>query len=87
MSTPINDGGPAFPEIRTQQENENRGTQFEVYSAGGMTLRDWLAGQALVGILACPTDFGERTTKKLRAEYAYQCADEMLAAREKGKTP
>ena len=42
MSTPINDGGPAFPVAET----------IHVYGHNGMTLRDYFAGQALAGILA-----------------------------------
>jgi hypothetical protein len=41
MSTPINDGGPAFP---PGDGSEN-----------GMSLRDYFAGQALAGALADPT--------------------------------
>lgn len=48
-------------------------------SGGGMTLRDWFAGQALVGGMAGvagdPAEF---------AEEAYAIADAMLAEREKG---
>jgi len=38
MSTLIDDGGPAFPDDRSQV---------------GMTLRDYFAAQALAGILSC----------------------------------
>ena len=38
----IEDGGPAFP-----VPDEGQG-----WGAAGMTLRDWFAGQALVGLLA-----------------------------------
>ncbi len=37
MSEPIKDGGPAFPDDRSQV---------------GMSLRDYFAGQALAGIMA-----------------------------------
>lgn len=61
-----NDGGPAFP-------GENWGSK-------GMSLRDYFAGQALAGLLACPrTNGGE----KAFALHAYKYADAMLAERQK----
>lgn len=44
----------------------------------GMTLRDWFAGQALVGMLTHPTSEGSCITL---AQWAYDYADAMLAAR------
>lgn len=44
MSETVKDGGQAFPHL------EARDPQFS-YVAKGMTLRDWFAGQALVGML------------------------------------
>jgi hypothetical protein len=42
MSAPIKDGGPAFPNLGYNKEaNYN-----------GMTLRDYFAGQAIVGMLS-----------------------------------
>ena len=46
----------------------------------GMSLRDWFAGQALVGILAYPDPGG---TVKTMAGIAYEYADAMLEARKK----
>ena len=63
------DGGQAFP------------TMSPTEYIPGMSLRDWFAGQALTGIMA-------RTEWKLAflpARLAYQIADAMLAAREKGE--
>jgi hypothetical protein len=72
MSAPINDGGPAFPSVGEGFGNPS-------YSAPGMTLRDWFAGQALAGALADPTcDLSPiELAKKI-----YEFADAMLAARE-----
>ena len=47
----------------------------------GMSLRDWFAGQALVGLLACPED--SCGTVKTMAGIAYEYADAMLEARKK----
>lgn len=67
----VNDGGPAFP---GDQDSGCKGGGSE-----GMTLRDWFAGQALLGMTtnvnntgACLTDF---------ALFAYEQADAMIAAR------
>ena len=65
MSIP-DDGGPAYP--------SKNGHYFEP----GMTLRDWFAGQALVGIWACPTVSGDLHDL---ADEAYKTADAMIAAR------
>ena len=47
---------------------------------GGMTLRDWFAGQAVSGWLA---SYGEDQTARATdvAKFAYEVADAMLAAR------
>lgn len=75
MSDEINDGGPAFPSQWDDRDNV------------GMTLRDWFAGQALVGIInACALDTrrdGERT-ENMFARKAFSIADAMIAARETG---
>ena len=66
----MTNGGPAFP-LRM-------GTDEFAYNEG-MTLRDWFAGQALAGQLACSVASG---TDYEYAEFAYQLADAMLKARE-----
>lgn len=59
-------GGPAFPEIIKVDDL--------VYSKGGLTLRDWLAGQALITLMNIyPTEEA--------AKYSYKQADAMLKAR------
>lgn len=64
--TARDDGGPAFP--------------HEVHSnyRGGMTLRDWFAGQALKGLLSGGTNVYEDT---VCAALAYHHADAMLKER------
>ena len=64
----IDDGGPAFPSNRSGQV--------------GMSLRDWLAGKAMEGMLACSKTTG---SKKDIAYDAYSQADAMIAERKKGK--
>lgn len=73
MSTkPINDGGPAFPHDNQELGGGHRTAQ------PGMSLRDWFAGQALVGLLHP----GYETDSMNAPEHAYRLADAMLAARE-----
>ena len=76
----VNQGGSAFPLIRTEPR-EDRGDLYpDTYSVGGMTLRDWFASQALVGLLASrPHDCDENGL----SNDAYLHADAMLRARER----
>ena len=71
MSTPINDGGPAFPLI-------NEHTHPTTIN-NGMTLRDYFAGQALASLLVSP-NFTEASTKDI-VERAFWYADAMLDER------
>jgi len=83
-----NDGGPAFPLV----ENDGRGGEFV---AVGMSLRDYLAGQALQGLwsamadgdafvaLMTQADKAGITAEELMANRAYKQADAMLKEREK----
>lgn len=73
MSTPIYDGGPAFPVTASTGDPRDG-----VYCRDGMSLRDWFAGKALAGLLADPNCDG---SYKGVAESAYGFADAMLAAR------
>lgn len=79
MSTPIDNGGPAFPDV--------------VKASHGMSLRDYFSAKALAGMIASEIDGNGmmpsnepieswlfRTTKK-----AYEYADAMLAARKETK--
>lgn len=86
MSTPINDGGPAFPVPVVEYQGSHypmSGDPSYLKHGGGMTLRDWFAGQALSGILM------NYTTEKFGVSEldvgfcAYKYADAMLAARER----
>ena len=69
MSTPINNGGPAFPHLDADE-------QFV-----GMSLRDYFAAKAAQGMLADPTVREIRKNANYLAETAYSMADAMLKAR------
>jgi hypothetical protein len=66
----IDDGGPAYPVPGTPYTN-----------AQGMSLRDWLAGQALVGLLGSGIAHELHQQCSEVAQMAYENADAMLAAR------
>ena len=79
MSIERNDGGPAFPSVLYSHE------RAENWSTDGMSLRDWFAGQALLGILSGPAS-RERVPMSEwfdAPEQAYKLADTMLAERSK----
>ena len=69
MTTPINDGGSAFPVNEANQEK---------YCSEGMTLRDYFAAKALQAIVSLPEANG---TADYFAAGAYQYADAMIKAR------
>lgn len=99
MSTPINNGGPAFPQpnhlIETSRGREEaRGWMND----SGMSLRDWFAGMALQGLLSkLPVidqtgEFGVKVLDKIAynndvADSCFQLADAMLAERQKHEHP
>jgi hypothetical protein len=59
------DGGPAFP------AQNNKG-----FRSGGMSLREWFAGQALAGLIERSNESNE-----VLAETCFAVADAMMAAR------
>jgi hypothetical protein len=73
MSVPYN-GGPAFPRPASVSPRV-----ADIKQQDGMTLRDWFAGQAMQGFIACPDTQGE---PEGIATWCYQMADAMLKARE-----
>ena len=93
--TKIDDGGPAFPEVHTEDYHGDDcdcgKCPLVTESTPGMTLRDYFAAKAMEGILASEVDGhenwspafwkgGEVMTKKL-ARISYMAADAMLAER------
>jgi hypothetical protein len=76
MNAPL-DGGPAFP---TEQGHNPDGTWNQTYESG-MTLRDWFAGMALQHIPELlHANLVNKSAENI-AEWSYQIADAMLAAR------
>lgn len=79
-----NDGGSAFPRVESQQVGSQGEYHTEVYSAGGMSLRDYFAAKAMQSIVACAMAQGGATeaddAPKL-ARAAWLMADAMLATR------
>lgn len=79
MSEKIKDGGPAFPRPMSHDGDGPRADAF--VAQDGMSLRDWFAGQALIGTLAFPIPGAEKIPVNAAREcFAY--ADAMLKARE-----
>jgi hypothetical protein len=74
MSAPINDGGPAFPHFKFAENGK-----MEICPQGGMTLRDYFAAQALLGVLVSPK-YAQASTNDV-VECAYWFADAMLDER------
>jgi hypothetical protein len=107
-NAPIKDGGPALPmqdagaihayaSARmaglTGEERDRAYVKAKVDAFGGMSLRDWFAGQALAGMLACgadstkhnpPPESESKYYRRMFAEQSYRTADAMIAAREGG---
>lgn len=75
-----NTGGPAFPQAEYGATEGTMGSwdYFLKSFTGGMTLRDWMAGMALQGMLSSETGV---TMPSEYAELAYKIADAMLKAR------
>lgn len=76
MSKKIKDGGAAFP----------RSDAGYSETQDGMTLRDFFAGNALQGMLACSREGDAHQawlSPSAASEWAYQQADAMIAEREK----
>lgn len=81
MEQHIKDGGPAFPQHGFDQVAERFTSQ------GGMTLRDYMAAQAMAGLLAgLDRDAGRFIEQQKEpvgalAQACYTMADAMLKAR------
>jgi hypothetical protein len=85
----INYGGPAFP--RPASVDPSSGTLPDgdsvIEQQEGMSLRDYFAGQALVGLLAfSPAEADRQLPPGAAADDAYRIADAMLVARDRRTT-
>ena len=69
-------GGQAFPAIL-----EDTGIGSNLYSSGGMTLRDYFAGQALSSITKGVIEHND--SEEVASKIAYNFADAMLTERSK----
>ena len=67
----MKDGGPAFPTDHNKNVVE------------GMTLRDWFAGQALMGMMASRNPSSPRFNPEDDAAYVYAVARAMIQERSK----
>lgn len=84
MSTP-NDGGPAFPAPMWTRQADGQPMCPQEFGLGGMTLRDYFAGQALAGLLASQIHgMTNMPSKGPFARLAFDAADAMLAEKSKG---
>ena len=82
MSTPTNDGGPAFPRAGFLSEIETPEqviAQYENKPEQGMSLLDYFAGQALVGMMN-HRDLVNRPCLELAWD-SYEYDEAMLAVR------
>jgi len=76
------DGGPAFPTHGGHHPDDDPRNHT---LGGGMSMRDWFAGQALAGIMAgWPAN--ERISEARAAEISYLAADAMIVARDEEGT-
>jgi len=80
----MKDGGPAFPQ---HGWSSNPAVIEQMKTQGGMTLRDWFAGQIIAAMLSVPgstvsLDDSPGLIGAQQARTAYALADAMLKARE-----
>lgn len=70
------DGGPAFPNPKVWDDDKKE--YGDCWTSSGMSLRDYFAGQAVIGVISHRDWEGDIV---FCAEDAYRIADEMLKAR------
>ena len=82
MSTPVNDGGPAFPLAPCGTGDPRDGMTAGSF---GMSLRDYFAVKALQGMMANQSLVDNFSSHPSMAKEAFVLADAMLATRAKGQ--
>ena len=75
------DGGSAFPQIETGYSESDHDYTGNVYSTGGMTLRDYFAAKALPALTGGYQEWAIERDADRVAQIAYSVADAMLKAR------
>ena len=65
----------AHPVLDCQETSDSGRTEY--WTTGGLTKREWFAGMALQGLLACPDVRGDA---EIISGYALQNADALLKA-------
>jgi hypothetical protein len=88
-ATAVNDGGPVFPQPGELDYRFGPGTERtgQLFESAGISLRDYFAGQALIGILGSRHGFLVDVGTDNAPSWAYRVADAMLAERAKALTP
>lgn len=85
----MKDGGPAFPGIKIEQRGDPCYVKPTRVYYRGMSLRDWFAGMAEIGILASRDERGRGGFTELGsdeiAQRAFTQANAMIARREETK--
>lgn len=76
-----NNGGPAYPYVIVTKSDGTTGAPIQHEVSVGMTLRDYFAGQALVGVVSNPRDYSEVKDAISAASFSYEVSDAMLEAR------
>lgn len=84
MKTQVNDGGPAFPVLR---ENDNPSMSL-IMASPGMTLRDYFAAKAMQSLISesATATLSKESGKPLEflvASMSYTLAEAMLSERNK----
>lgn len=79
MGSNINTNHPAFP----VQAYPGDGSNPKVRPNTGMSMRDYFAAYAMLGILANPEEFGEDSPIEDVADFSFKMAKAMLERREK----
>lgn len=83
--TPINDGGYAFPVPTLVTPTGEVMPASAYHNCNGITLRDYFAAKALMGVEACYDNQNDWQTSHWcheAAKHCYQIADALLKARE-----
>ncbi len=74
---PQNDGGPAFP-FTPEFKYDPQYNVNECQTYGGISKREYFAGQALIGILSSHSHPKITPTPHVATRLAYEYADEMI---------